>query len=71
MRLHDAELVQWNDGTQWQRGRVQRDCYAQRYSSDEGATGHPSATLVRHSYTNELEFVISDVLQVQPEEHPA
>jgi hypothetical protein len=71
MKLEDSELVQWNDGTQWQRGRVQRTmgCVV----TDSGlsiAALESESVLVRHSCDAGLEFVPQNQLRVQPEEHP-
>jgi hypothetical protein len=70
MKLHDAELVQWQDKDRaWQRGRLLRD-----------SDGHPAARilaglsgigwLIRHGLSNDLEYVDATHLQVQEEEHP-
>jgi len=65
------ELVQW-ETDRWHRGRVLR--------TDQGevvmhhgvgySPGSSDAVLVKHSHTNELEFVDWGCLTVMPEEHP-
>lgn len=65
MKLHDGELVQWDDGTQWHRGRVVRNDDAEPIRDSDA-----NRWLVRHSYTAELEMVLWETLEPQSEGHP-
>ncbi len=67
MKLTEGRLVQWKDDKgAWHRGRVLLD--GDDHSVRCGFTNQ--LQLVKHSYTQELEFVLGTTLVPQPEEHP-
>jgi hypothetical protein len=66
MKLTEGKLVQWKDDKgAWHRGRM-----LIKPNSEFCLVRMGDDVLVKHSYTQELEFVLGTTLVPQPEEHP-